>query len=376
MLHNDTWTPVDRVRLQTKLEASDRLTNNRLLRWQRQAVARSILPGERVSKCYRVRVRDLVDVYRSQKFKRAHYAGLATCASVWSCPVCASKITERRRVELQQAVDCALARGMSVFMVTWTIQHQKQDSLNDVREAMTIAMRSLKSGRFYQDFISDFGIVGNVTGSEVKYGTIHGWHFHRHSIFFSSRKITDAECYEMQIRLSSNYIKQLTRLGRYADSKIGVNVKMGDRSVSDYVSKYGTEKSESKWSLSAEITKGSSKSTGSILSGDDHFIPFELLDLHLYNEPGAGDLYREYAVTMKGYNQLRWSPGLRDYLDLGVEITDEEIAASQDDDAALFAQITISQWRAILKQEKRGQLLEVASSGNLDWFQKYISTIK
>lgn len=375
MLDTSLWTPVDRARVQ-KLDAQDRLTSNRLLRWQRQSVARSILPGERVAKCYRVRVRELVDVLRSQKFDRAHYGGLATCASVWSCPVCASKITERRRVELQQAVDRAIERGMSVFMVTWTIQHRIEDTLNDVRQAMTDAMRSLKSGRFYQDFVSDFALVGNVTGTEVKYGTIHGWHYHRHSIFFSSRKVTQLECVEMQARLSAQYQRQLKKLGRYADSLIGVDVRLGDRNVSDYVSKYGQEENESKWSLSAEITKGSSKAGFGALAGDDHFIPFEFLDLKLHGEEKAGDLFAEYAITMKGNNQLRWSDGLRELFDLGVVINDEELAAAQDEDAVLFAQITLSQWKNILRREKRGQLLEVASSGNIEWFQAYLSTIK
>lgn len=369
MIDLSSWTPVDLVRVQ-KLDAQDRLTTNRLLRWQRQSVARTILIGERVAKCYRVRVKEFVEVHRSQKFERAHYGGLSTCASVWSCPVCAAKITERRRVELQQAVDGAIARGMSVFMVTWTLQHTKEDKLNDVRDVMTKALRGLKAGRWYQSFIDDFGIVGNVTGSEVTYGTQNGWHYHRHSIFFSTARVTDIECGEIQARLSSQYRGKLEKMGRYAHPIIGVDVRVGDSRVSDYVLKYGHQENISNWSLSAEITKGSSKSA---LDGDDHFTPFELLDLCLHKEKGSGNLFAEYALTMKGYNQIRWSDGLRDLLALDQEVTDEELAAVQDEDAVLFAHITASQWRKVLQADARGRLLEVASAGNINWLQDFLS---
>lgn len=365
------WTPLDRVRI-LKMDAQDRLTVNRLVRWQRQSVARSIIPGERVAKCYRVRVRELVDVLRSQKFKRAHYGGLYTCGSVWHCPVCASKITERRRIELQQAIDQATKKGISFFMVTWTLQHTKDDSLKDVRDSLGVALRKLRAGRWYQTFAETWSILGNVTGSEITFGTEHGWHYHKHSIYFTSKSLSAVQLANIQVDLSLKYRQILDKMGRYAHPIIGVDVRASDAGVADYVAKYGQQKDISNWSLAAELTKGSSKVA---LQEVDHFTPFELLDLYLHQQDD-GRLYREYGQTMKGQHQLRWSPGLRDLLELDPEISDEELAAMQDDDAILFAQITISQWRKIIKHEKRGQVLEAASIGDPDLFQKFLTTIK
>lgn len=42
---------------------------------------------------------------------RAHYFGLQACASLWTCPICAAKISECRRVELQEGMAAAKARG-------------------------------------------------------------------------------------------------------------------------------------------------------------------------------------------------------------------------------------------------------------------------
>lgn len=365
------YTEVDKARAQ-KLAPDDRMTNNRLMRWQRQSVSRKLLPHERVAKCYRVRVREFVDVLKSVKHKRAHYGGLSTCGSVWSCPVCTAKITERRRIELQAAIDKAAEMGFHFFMATFTLQHTKADHLEAVRECLTDALRKTKSGRWYKDFEEKFEIVGNVTGSEVTYGAEYGWHFHKHTIFFTRQPVDETRAKQIKESLSLQYGLKLKKSKRYAHPIHGVDVRAADRDVAQYVSKYGQEKNESKWSMAAEMTKPASKSA---LKNGDHFAAFELLDLYLHGEGKAGPLFQEYAATMKGTRQLRWSSGLRELFKLDAEITDEELAAVQDDDAALFAQLTIAQWRKVLKAEKRGQILEVASHATIEHFQVYLQAL-
>lgn len=352
-----------------KLTPTEKMTNNRLVRWQRQSVARDLLPNERVAKCYRVRIKELVDVLRSVKYKRAHYGGLMTCGSVWHCPVCTAKITERRRIDLQAAIDKASSMGIYFFMATFTLSHTKEDKLFDVRSCLTDALTKTKSGRWYQDLIEAFEIFGNVTGSEVTYGTEFGWHFHKHAIYFTQQPMNESKCVQIQKALSVQYGSKLASLGRYAHPIHGVDIRAGDTHVADYIAKYGHDRNVSNWSLAAEITKSSSKGA---LQGKDHFTPFELLDLCFNGEQEAGALFQEYASTMKNTRQLRFSNGLRDLLGLDEEISDEELAAVQDDDAALFAQLTISQWRKIIQREARGNILEVASHGDIELFQTYL----
>lgn len=356
--------PVIDQSLRQSMAEGDRLVNSRLLRWSRQAVAREILPLDRVSKCYRVRTREFIDVLKSVKHQRAHYGGLVTCGSVWVCPVCAAKISERRRLELQSAVDIAISRGWSVFMVTWTLQHNKRDKLLDLASAMGETIRKLKSGRWYKDFSRLYFLEGNVTGTEITHG-LHGWHYHKHTIFFSSGPIDDNDLEIIQYRFSKRYRSILLSFGRYAHPVIGVDVRSADQGVADYVSKYGN------WTLSAEITKGNSKST----IAPDNVSPFGMLDLYMTGTLEYGDKFREYHDAMKGEHQLRWSPRLREKLGMEDEMTDEELAAVQDDDAVLFAQITINQWRKILKAEKRGLILEIANSGNAAFLQFYLSQL-
>ena len=92
---------------------------SRVQRFALQSVARSILPESRTAKCLRIRAHDCdVQVWKSKEHGTASYGGLQTCGSVWTCPVCAAKIAERRRVELLDAMELHKAQGGAVYLLT------------------------------------------------------------------------------------------------------------------------------------------------------------------------------------------------------------------------------------------------------------------
>src|SRR6266849_5900961 len=79
-------------------EQAEAVKEHRLLKWALQAEARAILPNERIAYCLR-QVNPIaagVEVYHSPEHRRAHYGGLFVCGSIWMCPICAAKISERR----------------------------------------------------------------------------------------------------------------------------------------------------------------------------------------------------------------------------------------------------------------------------------------
>jgi hypothetical protein len=123
----------------------------------------------------------------------------------------------------------------------------------------------------------------------------------------------------------------------------------------------------SKWGVDHEMTKGHLKQGKKA----GHVSPFGLLGLHVEGDKKAAHLFRQYAEAFKGKRQLVWSEGLRDLLGLGVEQTDEELAASQEEKADIFARLPLNVWQVILKKELRGQLLEVCKAG-LDALYDYI----
>ena len=109
------------------------LAAKRLRRFYLQAVARELLPSARINQCLRSVIpgKGCVNINYSKKFTRAHYGNLVQCASVWVDPVCSSKITERRRVELEEALGRSPWPGV---MITLTLQHSRKDTLAALRQ--------------------------------------------------------------------------------------------------------------------------------------------------------------------------------------------------------------------------------------------------
>ena len=112
-----------------------------------------------------------------------------------------------------------------------------------------------------------------------------------------------------------------------------------------------------KWGIADELTKAASK-TGAGRG------PIQLLRDFLQGDGRAGDLYQEYAASLKGRRQLSWSRGLRALLALGAETTDADAAAETvTEDDIILAAIPLAGWRMIVANDARGQLLRAASLG-------------
>ena len=95
--------------------------NTRSLRARRyalQSVVRDILPNSRTSKCHRYKTPNKeIEVWRGVSAGvagKAFYKGLMVCGSLWTCPVCAAKISERRRLELSEGLPHARG-GVSIY---------------------------------------------------------------------------------------------------------------------------------------------------------------------------------------------------------------------------------------------------------------------
>lgn len=312
--------------------------------------------AERVSTCYRAVVpgRGGVDVLHDPGHSAAHYAGLQTCGSVWLCPVCAAKISERRRVELAEA--CAawreLGEGRQLALVTLTLQHHAGENLADVLKTLQKARRHLVSGREASDFNLVWGIEGQVRSLEITHGD-NGWHPHMHVLLFINGETNPTQLQEV---FKQRWQSAVESEGGYASLQYGCDVRFTDEQISDYIAKYGKEP---KWTAAHEVTKAISK-TG-IREGRT---PMKLLFDYNNGDKRAGRLWIQYACNFKGQRQLFWSHGLRKKLGLAKEKTDEEVAAEQEETAVILTSLTVGAWRVVLRKEARGELLRIAATGD------------
>jgi hypothetical protein len=334
----------------------------RLDRFALQSVARSILPGSQTAKCLRVPFRKggEVEVWHSKAHGTASFGGLITCHSVWACPVCSAKITERRRMEIQSAISAWQALGGSVALLTLTHGHTQGDRLADLVQAEQKALDRFFGCREGRSLMAALWRRGHIRAWEVTHGRRrelnNGWHPHFHILLFLDYHHSDLGQFEdwaFQVWHSACRLAGLPLPNR----RYGVTLEDGSKAAA-YVAKIGQEDARiPTWGLDAEMTKGHTK------RAKDGETPFDFLRSCLADEDLQGRrLFSEFSGCFKGKRQLVWSRGLRDLLGVD-EMSDAELASVQEDDAVLLAQINAEDWRLILRFNLRGELLELARHG-------------
>lgn len=343
-------------------------------RFKLQNVARKLLPEKRVSNCLRLLIPNAqtVEVYHQPTGHTAHYKNLRTCDSVWDCPVCAAKITEQRRIELQKAVVEATNHDLTPVLVTFTLRHDRGDNLRDLLQALKSAYREFKAGRAYQAIKDEYGISGTITSTEVTNGhgreKNNGWHPHLHALMFvmpySQQKLE-----RLENELKERWTHVLKKLGYDASWAHGLTVKSTDADVAQYIAKFGHEPANGRWGIDREIAKAPVKQ-----AADDGVTPFGLLELFEAGDEKAGELFKEYSKVFHGRAQLVWSRGLRALLKVGDEKTDEELNALEDEGAILLTSVSIYTWYRLLHVPKdvRGELLCIAAAGDAEKFQQRV----
>lgn len=326
----------------------------RIERFILQSAAKKALRGSKVTRikiCLTLRIKGAeITVRRSLDHKTCCYGGLVTCASVWVCAPCAGKISERRKLELQKAIEQHTARGGDVLLLTLTNPHYLGDKLADVLEGQRLALKYFNAGKVASDFNRSIGYIGSVRALEVTHGrkriVNNGWHPHYHILLFVQSGL------DLGVLRNAFYQRWLkacikSKMLALPDFKHGLRLDDGSKAAA-YASK---------WGLESEMTKGHIKKS------NDGETPFDLLRAYsYYDDKQAAALFREFAETFKGKRQLHWSHGLKAKFDLE-EVTDEELATEQDDQASILGTIELDDWKRILKADARGEVLELARHG-------------
>jgi len=334
-----------------------------------QSAVRAILPGERVGACCRVPITGRnVQVWGRVDLKRAKYRNVVRCANVWQCPVCANHITSHRRDELQTVIS-TLDACLPV-MISFTISHQREDSLTDSIHVLSDAWRSMTQCKCFTEYRREGVTKGHVRSLEVTWGKANGWHPHYHALFFMPEAGKIAGFYD---DIRTMWLEHVNEAGGSSTWEHGCNLTVCDNSIAAYVAKWGHEPSEdtmpqlTRWGKAQELTRGPMKS-----AERGRYTPFELLEEYLISRDGGpaywGKLYRDYATAMKGQRQLTWSrtPDLRKAAGLKDEKTEAEVLEGDEAGYYLLAQLDNEQWGAVLWSGMSGVILDCCARGDVE----------
>lgn len=275
---------------------------------------------------------------------RAFFHGLQVCAMPWTCPVCAAKISERRRVEVAHAMKQAEVLGLKVFLVTLTVPHGLGDDVCAIADAMGKAWTRLWQGKAGMQLREKLGLFGHIRALEVTHG-VNGFHPHFHVLMFYHPEQTTLRHWGT---LAERWQTVAVRSGLPKPSlERGCQVDDGTRAA-QYVAK-------GVWGLESEVTKGHVKK-----GKRGSRTPFDLLRDYMKGDKEAGALWRVYALAFEGRRQLYWSNGLKKLLAIA-ELSDEEIAHnSEEERALLLATITDEQWKLIYRRRMESAVLDLA----------------
>lgn len=342
--------------------ASDALLGTRLERWVLQSAVKKLLPAKRVAKCCRLRTpnTETVKVLHNLVNKTAHYGGLQTCGSVWDDPVCAAKISERRRVdEVAPAMQAWELQGGQCLLLTLTHPHYSRDVLAELLKREQQAMRRFTGSRAMSTLNKHIGFKGSIRAWEVTHGE-NGFHPHFHIILFVANPLP------VQLHaLEMAFYELWANACRLAKLPIPNRsfVKLHDGSNANaYVSK-------GVWGLDREITKGHLKKAKKGRS------PMDLLRSYAYAyDKQSGALFVEYSKAFHGRRQLQWSPGLKKSFGIG-EKSDDQIASEQDETATMLGEIEWPVWQRVLKSELRGEILELARLGSWESIARLLQSV-
>ncbi|WP_293506159.1 protein rep [Parvibaculum sp.] len=264
-------------------------------------------PG-RVARCGRRRTGPTVEVWVNPE-GGAHFRGLETCGSIWTCPVCASKIATRRTAEVEALTQAHMTAGGGLYMATLTLRHKSFQSARELRWQVARAWEKAQQGGAWVRLKADLGIIGTVRALEVTHGK-SGWHPHLHVLIFTGAKLSERRQDDLEAALWARWSSAVRRVDGTCDEKA---FHLREASTASAGAAY-----VAKWGAGQEIAKGAHKdaagqSVWDLLKASEH-------------DARAGRLFVEFATAFKGARHLTYARGLREWYGLRDPLPDEELA--------------------------------------------------
>lgn len=281
--------------------------------------------------------------------------GLHRCGNRW-CLECQSKIASHKATDVEHAMQWAIAQGLIPVMYTLTGAHvttaelDKADgnlheavqgvTVETVRKRMSKAWAVTRNGR-RGSALKDKRI-GMITAQEVTLddfmfpGSRTGIHWHRHVLV-----LVKPVCGQSAHQAAHDYGMELFALWKSGCKKVDLKADISAFDIKvattlqeavdlgKYVSKgESTPKETYVDTLHKEMTRADAKNAGKGRVSPEQLLR-NIAYLKEHNNPKRMNQlvaqWKDLERGTKGVHWLQWSPGLRDLVGLGEDMTDEEI---------------------------------------------------
>ena len=328
-----------------------------------------------------------------------HYGGLQTCGSVWVCPICAPKITEKRAIEINECCQKWVSENPenSMLMVTYTIPHKHHMRLAELVDKYKVARREMRrQGKLkrrpwlvtWKEIREKYRIKWSVYCLEVNYG-YNGWHPHTHDLYLieGGRGYKENDIESLRVKLTETWLYACKKAkieiqDQNSFEKYAVQIEVA-KTPADYIAKWGLddygehkEMASGVWGAAQEMAKAHLKKGRS-----EHYSAWDLARM-VSDNPGNkvifkffGSRFREFAQAMKGSHQIQFEDGMKKYFGIS-KITDEEIAADEmREESVLMGVLKHFEWKKVCEKGSRAHVLVLAGKMSWDDVLKYVENL-
>lgn len=365
-----------------------------------------LMTSHRVCGCcnFRVDKNDLVGIKVSTNqnsgtaTRKATLTNVFRCDSIWVCPVCAQRILAQRGKEIEQAIQINEKNGFSVFMLTLTHSHSRDDELKPKLKLIGKALTRFFGDRTMQAVFEKCGLIGHIKALEFTHSFENGWHPHNHILMFSRFAPDDFKNMQIAVTYDKDGFIRLVTAKRYKMMKqrnqlssishvtieqfikhywrkCCLSVGLGEPSYERGATLQDADKAKSyltKFKTAQEMTSTSKQAKGSSRN------QWQLLQDSMNGDAQASALFIEYAEATKGQRQLVWSRGLKEFFKIE-QVEDSQCEVPDDDDMIVVDETVVylenEQWYFVRKNNLIPELLDIAELFGVDKLKEYIDKI-
>lgn len=292
-----------------------------------------------------------------------YFSGVDTCKNKWICPVCRERSERRNIPKIEKCLHHAYAEAENkqMIMVTYTLPHNREQSLEYLIDVFNRSLRRMKDRTAYRNLMSGVGYIKNafIKSVETTFSYQNGWHYHQHECYLIDKNVNEKAFKKQIIKL---WTDSVNRSGLDIPSlrdfkKYGIDVMFNC-----HASQYLQKTKMGMWGIDKELSRGSTKKVQK--AGG-----YSVFDLASSDDAFLNDKFIEYARATKGRVCFKIGEYFQNVLKLE---SDEETEAREEQESVDLFFLHHILYMYVYKKDLRAYILFLTRSRGVSVVENFL----